>query len=190
MADLPFCGELLDRRRPRRADAARNFDALLDAAAAALAEQGKDVPLEEIARRAGVGIGTLYRNFPTREDLVEAVYLGEVEAVCRYAREVSDREPGEALRAWLLRFIGHMASKPALVAGMREHSEAFATSRAATGAAAAPLLAQAQRAGSVRADVSVDDVLRLAAGVGTMSYTNEAQCEHVIAIALDGLRPP
>ena len=73
-------------RPPQRADARRNFDALIAAARAVFAEQGTDASLEDIARRAGVGIGTLYRNFPTRQDLFERVYIGEVEDLCALAR--------------------------------------------------------------------------------------------------------
>ena len=86
-------------RRPQRADARRNFDALLAAARDAFAEQGTDASLEDIARRAGVGIGTLYRNFPTRKDLFDSVYVGEVDQLCQAAEDVADREPWEALTA-------------------------------------------------------------------------------------------
>src|SRR5919107_5305268 len=91
-------------RRPQRADARRNFDALIAAAREVFAAQGADASLEDIARRAGVGIGTLYRNFPTRQDLFERVYIGEVEDLCAVARDVADREPWDALATWLRRF--------------------------------------------------------------------------------------
>src|ERR1700712_4737164 len=80
-------------RRPQRADARRNFDALLAAARDAFAENGTEASLEDIARRAGVGIGTLYRNFPTRQDLFESVYVGEVEQLCQAAEDVAALPP-------------------------------------------------------------------------------------------------
>src|ERR671935_3112161 len=87
-------------QRPKRADAARNYDKLLAAAREAFTDDGADASLEGIARRAGVGIGTLYRNFPTRQALLEAVYLDEVEAICRAAADLGDLDPWEALVAW------------------------------------------------------------------------------------------
>src|SRR5919112_5514942 len=95
----------IELRRPHRADARRNFDALLAAAREAFAEQGSDASLEDIARRAGVGIGTLYRNFPTRQDLFESVYLGEVEELCAAAEAAMAQPPWEALASWLRRFV-------------------------------------------------------------------------------------
>ena len=95
--------EALDRR-PKRADARRNYDSLIEAARAAFTENGAEASLEDIARRAGVGIGTLYRHFPTRQALLEATYLEEVEALCASAAELSDLEPWDALVAWLNRF--------------------------------------------------------------------------------------
>jgi AcrR family transcriptional regulator len=74
-------GDLLDQRRPHRADAARNFDAIITAARAGFTDDGTEASLEDVARRAGVGPGTLYRNFPTREDLIEAVYVAEVDSL-------------------------------------------------------------------------------------------------------------
>src|SRR3954470_6353560 len=100
--------------RPKRADARRNYDKVLAAAREAFAEGGESTALEEIARRAGVGIGTLYRNFPNRQALLEALYIDEVEEVCRSAAELDGAEPWEALTEWFQRFIGYMATKKAL----------------------------------------------------------------------------
>src|SRR5215469_14635313 len=86
--------------RPHRADAARNFDALLAAARDVFTEYGADVPMDEIARRADVSIATLYRNFPTREQLLENVYISEVEAVCRFAAEAARLGPWEGITSW------------------------------------------------------------------------------------------
>src|SRR2546430_2871563 len=101
-------------QRPMRADARRNYDKLLTAARQALAEKDAQVSLEDIARRAGVGIGTLYRHFPTRQNLLEAVYVEEVEAVSRSAQDMADLPPWEGLIEWLHRFVGYMATKQAL----------------------------------------------------------------------------
>src|SRR5690349_25107410 len=90
-------------QRPKRADARRNYERVLAAARDAFAEGGESTSLEEIARRAGVGIGTLYRNFPNRQALLEAVYVNEVEDVSRTAAEIEDPDPWRALNVWLQR---------------------------------------------------------------------------------------
>src|ERR671923_2811080 len=101
-------------KRPKRADARRNYDKLIAAGREAFTERDRSASLEDIARRAGVGIGTLYRHFPTRTDLIEAVYVEEVEALCRSADDLSDEAPWDALVGWLHRFIGYVATKHAL----------------------------------------------------------------------------
>src|SRR3954454_21428236 len=100
--------------RPKRADALRNYEKVLAAAREAFAEGGESTSLEEIARRAEVGIGTLYRHFPNRQSLVEALYLDEVDELCRSAAELDDGDSWEALNSWYERFIGYMATKQAL----------------------------------------------------------------------------
>src|SRR4051812_21031631 len=102
--------------RPKRADARRNYEKVLAAAREAFAEGGESTALEEIARRAGVGIGTLYRHFPNRQALLEALYIDEVEEVCRSAAELEGADPWEALRPWVERFIGHPPTQQALAA--------------------------------------------------------------------------
>src|SRR3954466_2647450 len=102
--------------RPKRADARRNYEKVLAAAREAFAEGGESTALEEIARRADVGIGTLYRHFPNRQALVEALYVGEVEEVVRSAAEQSEDDPWEALSGWLERFMAYLATKRALAA--------------------------------------------------------------------------
>src|SRR4029078_3538233 len=97
--------------RPRGSDARRNYEKVLAAAREAFAEGGESTALEEIARRAGVGIGTLYRHFPNRQALIEALYVGEVEDICRSAAELDEADPWEALEEWFERFIGYMATK-------------------------------------------------------------------------------
>src|SRR6266576_4008411 len=100
--------------RPKRADARRNYEKVLEAAREAFAEGGESTALEEIARRAGVGIGTLYRHFPNRQALLEALYVNEVEEVCRSAEEPDGADPWEALNGWFERLIGYLATKRAL----------------------------------------------------------------------------
>src|SRR3954447_11869634 len=136
--------------RPKRADARRNYDKVLAAARDAFAEGGESTALEEIARRAGVGIGTLYRHFPNRHALLEALYFGEVEDVCRAAAELDGGDPWEALNAWLERFVAYVATKRALADEMLKHLDhsapVFQTSRASLYAAGRPLLERAQEA--------------------------------------------
>ena len=113
-------------RRPKRADARRNYDALVAAARDVFAENGaSSASLEEVARRAGVGIGTLYRNFPTRQDLFEAVYVEEVQALCRAAEDLAELPPWDALIAWLHRFVAYVATKRALDESLNRDSEIF-----------------------------------------------------------------
>lgn len=179
-------------RKPKRADALRNYEKLLAAAAEAFAELGTDASLEEIARRAGVGIGTLYRNFPTRHDLLEAVYLGEVEELARTAGELQDLDPWEALVTWLRRFVGYARTKRALademLATIDRDAEVFVACRAAITEAGDMLLARAQEAGQVRADASFADVGRMVAGIAAIPASDPEQIDRILSIALDGLR--
>src|SRR3954467_3770631 len=107
---------------PPRADARRNYEALLAAAAGAFTEEGSAASLEDIARRAGVGIGTLYRHFATRQALLEAVYFDEVEALCQSAIDVAHAPPWDALEAWLRRFVEYIATKQALADELFAHA--------------------------------------------------------------------
>jgi AcrR family transcriptional regulator len=175
-------------RRPQRADARRNFDALLAAARDAFAAQGTEASLEDIARRAGVGIGTLYRNFPTRRDLFESVYVGEVEQLCQAAADLAAEPPWEALSGWLDRFVGYAATKRAIYEALNRDSDIFRTCREAMFEAGEPLLRRAQQAGVVRTDVTFDDVLRLVSGITAATYADDAQRDRVLAVALSGLR--
>jgi len=175
-------------KRPHRADARRNFDALLAAAREAFAERGADASLEDIARRANVGIGTLYRNFPTRQDLLEAVFVQDVEDLCQAAGDAAQRSPWEGFTAWLDRYAGYVARKLALQQAINKDSETFRACRGAMYSAAGPLVERAQRSGDLRADVSVDDVLRMVSGIVSSVYADDEQRARVIGIALDGLR--
>lgn len=189
MTATPFpVGEIVAARRPHRKDAARNYDALLAAAREAFAEHGSDASLEDIARRAGVGIGTLYRNFPTRQDLFDTVYMDEIDALCRAAEDVAGLEPWAALTAWLRRFVGYVATKRAIYEEINRESPMIRGAREAIYAAGGPLLARAQQAGAARADVSSDDLIRLVSALTAGGYVDDAQRERVLAVAMDGIR--
>jgi AcrR family transcriptional regulator len=179
-------------KRPKRADALRNYEKLVAAAREAFREADRSASLEDIARRAGVGIGTLYRNFPARADLVEAVYVDEVEALSRSAAECAELEPWEALTAWVQRFVGYVATKQALAeelfAVAERDAEVFAGCRSMLHAAAEPLLRRAQETGVVRADVTIDEVIRMVGGIAKIPADDPADVQRVLAVALDGLR--
>ncbi|AGS73041.1 TetR/AcrR family transcriptional regulator [Streptomyces collinus] len=189
MTATPFpVSEIVATRRPHRKDAARNYDALLAAAREAFAAHGSEASLEDIARRAGVGIGTLYRNFPTRRDLFETVYADDVNALCAAALDLADREPWEALTAWLDRFAGYMVTKRAVREALDDESDIFVACRDSMYAAGGPLLERAQRAGAARADMDFGDLLRMVAGITATAFETDAQRDRVLSIALDGVR--
>jgi len=190
---IPQTPPLQLSNRPKRADALRNYEKLLAAAREAFTEADRSASLEDIARRAGVGIGTLYRNFPTRTDLVQAVYVDEVEALSRSAAEQAGLEPWEALSGWLQRFVGYVATKQALSEELfavddPERQAVFSGCRAMLNAAGEPLLRRAQDAGIVRTDVTIEEVIRLVAGVAKIPFADPAEVRRVLAVALDGLR--
>jgi AcrR family transcriptional regulator len=178
--------------RPKRADARRNYEKVLAAAREAFAEGGESTALEEIARRAGVGIGTLYRHFPSRQALLEALYADEVEEVCRSAGELDGADPWEALNAWFERFIGYIATKQALAAELLNYvdrdAELFQASRAALFSAGEPLLVRAQEAGAVRPDVDIGEVIQMVIGIAKIPAGDPEQTKRILRIALDGLR--
>ena len=180
--------------RALRADAQANYDRLLGVAARAFARDGADASLKAIAAEAGVGIGTLYRRFPTRDDLIEATYRNETARLCESAaRLLQDRAPLDALREWMERFADYMLAKqgmadalPTILAtreGLRLHS------RQALGEAMETLLAAGIAAGRLRADVAADDVLMALGGI-TLISGHEHQRElaaRLISLLLDGL---
>jgi AcrR family transcriptional regulator len=182
--------------RPKRADARRNYEKVLAAARGAFAEGGESTSLEEIARRAGVGIGTLYRHFPTRQALLEALYVGEVEQVCRSAAALDGGDPWAALNTWFDRLIAYVATKRALAHELLNYLDAdaplFQTCRASLFAAGEPLLTRAQQAGVVRPDATFGEVMQMVIGIAKIPTADRAQTEHIMRIALDGLRyrPP
>jgi AcrR family transcriptional regulator len=181
--------DLLAKRRPHRADAARNFDAILAAGRVAFTAGGIDVSLDEIARQAGVGVATLYRNFPSREDLVEAVYVTEVDELCRYGERLAGGrgDPWDALISWLRRFVTYLGTKRILLDALDRESGAFRACRDALYATGEPLLARAQEAGRARAEVTIDDVLRFFLGVTSAPVSSRRQRDRFLAMAIAGL---
>src|SRR5436190_2342685 len=178
--------------RPKRADARRNYEKVLAAAREAFAEGGESTALEEIARRAGVGIGTLYRHFPNRQALLEALYVGEVEEVCRSAAELEGADPWEALNGWFERLIGYIATKQALAHELLNYldrdAELFKVCRVSLFEAGEPLLTRAQDAGVVRPDVTIGEVIQMVMGIAKIPAADPAQNQHILRVALDGLR--
>ena len=184
--------------RPMRADAQRNYTRLLNAASAAFLEHGADdVSLEEIARRAGVGIGTLYRHFPTRQALLEAVYRDQVELLDARAQELLRAEsPGDALADWLRALMKFSSTKrnmtTALLATLGTDSELLSSCAKEIKGAAESLIARAQQAGVVRPDTDAGDVIRLVHAVNIATQRGPAdpgQADRMLALILDGLRP-
>ena len=165
---------------------------MLAAAREAFAEGGESTALEEIARRAGVGIGTLYRHFPNRQALLEALYVEEVEEVCRSAAELDGADPWEALIGWFERFIGYIATKQALAGELLNYLDRTPRSsrscRAALFEAGEPLLKRAQEAGVVRPDVEIAEVIQMVIGIAKIPAADPRQTQHILRIALDGLR--
>jgi AcrR family transcriptional regulator len=178
--------------RPKRADALRNYEKLIAAAREAFSQEGGKASLEEIARRAQVGIGTLYRHFPTRQELLEAVYVEELQALSQAASDVAALEPWEALVAWLHRLVGYLGTKRALAEGLLEYLDRdapfFRGCRAELYGAGEPLLARAQEAGVVRSDTNFDEVLHLVSGISKIQTTDAGQVMRILDVALDGLR--
>jgi AcrR family transcriptional regulator len=183
-------------RKPR-ADAQRNRDRLLLAAKAAFAEAGADVSLDEVARRASVGIGTLYRHFPTRDAIVEAVYRREVEQLADAATRLADSlSPGEALHEWMRLFVDYIAAKkviaPALGSIGGGASELYASSGARITQAMSQLVERARASGGIRPDADSADLLRALVGFAYVKTGPdwEASARRLIDILMDGLRAP
>ncbi|GGY11084.1 TetR/AcrR family transcriptional regulator [Streptomyces minutiscleroticus] len=185
-------------KKPRtpRADALRNRDRLVQAARAAFAASDGTVPLEGIAREAGVGIGTLYRHFPTREALVEAVYAAELDDVAGSAPALLEALPPDAaLRAWMERYAAFVATKRGMADTLRA---GWASGRIATPAtrerittAVATILASGAEAGSLRSDVEPYDVTVMLLGIFLVSTADDAsdRTGRLIDLVMDALRP-
>jgi len=186
--------EHLSTGRPLRKDAVRNQELLITAAAAAFSVDGADVPLEDIARRAGVGIGTLYRHFPTRDSLVEAVYRHEVDVLVERADQLLDTlPPDQALEAWMQLFVRHVATKRGMLSVLKpmlsSNASFFAETKGRANAAATKLLEAGVAAGTVRDDVDGGDLLRAVGGI-CMSTDQERSdtSDRLVGLLFDGLR--
>ena len=181
-------------RKPR-ADRLRNRDRLTEAAKSGFADVGPDVSLEDIARRAGVGIGTLYRHFPTRDAIVEAVYRREVQQLADAAARLLDTvAPDEALHTWMRLFVDYIATKrliaPALGSIAGGAPDLFASSRARILDAISLLVEQARACGAIREDVQASDLLRALFGLtyGNADAGWEFSARRLIDVVMDGLR--
>ena len=177
----------------RRADAERNRDKILATARSAFADSEAEISMAEISRRAGVGMATLYRNYPGRRELLEALYSDEVNAVCEAAATVDGETPGATLVAWLHRFFAFTVSKRHIASELLKQTDRsdplFDNNRARVIAAGRPLLAAAQRAHEIRDDLALEQVLDMVIAIATI-HGDTRYLEPILQTALDGLRPP
>jgi AcrR family transcriptional regulator len=185
----------VNARKPR-VDGQRNRERLMEAAKAAFGDVGADVSLEEIARRAGLGIGTLYRHFPTRDAIVEAVYRREVQQLADAAeRLLAMLTPGEALHQWMRLFVDYVATKKVVAQALGSivggTTDLYASSGAQIANAIALLVQRAAAAGDIRADADPNDLLRALIGFtyGNASPGWQASALRLIDLLTDGLRP-
>lgn len=181
--------------RPLRADARRNREKILAAAVRVFAEEGLEAHLERIAKEAGVGSGTLYRNFPTREALIEAAYRNELSRLCEAAPELlAAMSPREALRAWMGRFVDYATAKLGMAEALRAVVDSgvnpYARSRELIMTALTSLMDAAAAAGTIRSDVSPAVMFAALTGVALASGKPEEreQADRLLDLILDGLR--
>jgi AcrR family transcriptional regulator len=180
--------------RPLRADAQRNRRRVVDAAREVFAEHGLDAPMEEVARRAGVGVGTLYRHFPTKDALVRGTVAAKFERLAEHAQRVmaAEPDPWEALCA-VLRFGGEQHLADRVLSGVWHTlpPEVFTAASIESGlrAAGTELVARAQAAGEVRADLTVDDIPLVMCGLGGVVESGHgAGWERYLELVFDGMR--
>ena len=181
--------------RAPRADACRNRERLLEVASAAFARDGVEASLERIAKEAGVGIGTLYRHFPNRDALMEAVYRHNLDQLIADADELAaTKPPVEALEEFMQRFVGYVATKKGLAAHLKTvvtaDSDLFTSSQERMNATVDRLVANAVASGGIRGDVDAADVLRALAGVCMTSDMTQSQDQpcRISRLLMDGLR--
>ncbi|MBB3930944.1 AcrR family transcriptional regulator [Kaistia hirudinis] len=183
-----------EKGKPARADAQRNLGALLDAALAVFAASGVDAPVREIAAKAGVGVGTLYRHFPQRADLVGAVFRREVDACADAAPALAaEYAPGEALARWMQRYAAFIATKRGLAGALHSGDPSYSCLPDYFQARLVPALRQlldaAIAAGEIRADVEADELLNAAARLGMQAREDRpGHAERMVALLVDGLR--
>ena len=181
-------------KRKQRSDALRNEDAVLEAAKAVFATSGVDAPVREIAKKAGVGVGTLYRHYPKRSDLVAAVFCRDVDACTADAKRLAEEyQPAQALTLWLKRYTAFIATKKGLAAALHSGDPAFATLpgyfRANFEPALASLLDAAAKAGEIRSDIAPYDLLRAVANLSSVSGEDGPNhADSMVELLIDGLR--
>ena len=180
--------------RPMRADARRNYERLVAAARAVFEREGGGASTEAIAREAGVGAGTLYRHFPKRIDIVEAVYRDDVQELEQAAATcVATLEPWEALTAWLQAFVRYALGKRRFLTELHEafekNPELRSASRERVEGAATTVLGYAQRAGAVRDDLDGPDLMQLISAMCMSATLTADQSERLLRVIEDGLRP-
>jgi AcrR family transcriptional regulator len=177
-----------------RADARRSRARLIEAATAAFAESGADAPLDDIARRAGVGIGTLYRHFPTRLDLQAAVFRSQVTTVCSKADDlIVNSPPEQAFAGWLRVLAAYLVTKRglsrAVIDALGKDSELVSSCHVAMRDTIERLLVQGQQAGVLREDLTAMDVLRLVHGIAITTEQAPGDTDRLLSLMLDGMRP-
>ena len=179
--------------RPVRADAQRNIEALLEAALAVFATSGVDAPVRAIAEQAGVGIGTLYRHFPQRSDLIVAVFRQQVDACADAAADLAaEHTPGEALALWLQRYADFIATKHGLAAALHSGDPAYSTLPTYFDTRLRPalqgLLDAAVNAAEVRNDIAPDDLLSAVRSLCMSAHDDRDYTRRMVALLADGLR--
>ncbi|WP_413105618.1 TetR/AcrR family transcriptional regulator [Streptomyces sp. Inha503] len=180
---------MADNPPPKRADATRNRQRILAAARAAFAATGAETSMAEIARRSGVGSATLYRNFATRHELLEALLVDEVDEVCAAAATVEGGSPADRLTTWLQRFFHYVTTKRPVVIGLLEHTDRtdpVFQSRGRMLAAGQPLLSAAQDAHQIASDLDLDQILDLVVAIAKIPGTPEYR-QPILDAALAGL---
>jgi AcrR family transcriptional regulator len=179
------------RSPARRTDAERNRDKIITVARAAFADADAEVSMAEISRRAGVGMATLYRNFPGRRELLETLYAEEVDAICRAAESPGGQTPGAGLISWLRQLFVFFASKRHIAAELLKHTDGanpvFGGGRARVVAAGQPLLVAAQHSREIRDDLDIEQVLDLIHAVATVRGDSR-YLQPILETVIDGLR--
>ena len=183
--------------RPMRADATKNRALILAAAEEIFAEEGVSVPIDDVAKRAGVGVGTLYRHFPTKEALFEAIVIARIERLVETAEDYANRDDcGEALFSFLREFAVQAAAKRDLIDGLElagfDFKSQCSESVAKMMQSVDTLLRRAVQTKAIRSDVQAKEVIGLVAGAchaGGRSDTDEVMLQHMVGIVIEGLRP-
>jgi AcrR family transcriptional regulator len=182
------------KSKPQRADARRNTDALLEAAMAVFTASGVDAPVREIAEKAGVGVGTVYRHFPQRSDLVSAVFRREIDACADAAPGLAAaHEPGEALALWMQRYVSFIVARRGLAAALHSGNPAFESLPLYFEQRLRPalqvLLESAAAAGEVSSDIDPDELLGAVASLSKPDRDgSSARARRMVALLVDGLR--